>query len=199
MVADDSGEESAAEERSADLGVGLICAVNGPEIGLVFGNASAIVDDVSGDEDVVGFLLKHLVGNFTLADGIGGAITEDYKMRSRFFGFAGKGGSFEDDFPRGRDAIGEGFAGLEFGEGGGIDAVGRGARDIDAAQHGRSGTDPFFRGFVFDGPGNVPVVADPHEIETLGRKLGTVAELEVGFFEEVGVFSIKGKTEEEEA
>ena len=74
------------------------------------------------------------------------------------------------------------------------------AGNIDAAQHLGGGFDPGTGSFVFDSPWDVVVVADPHQIQTFfGCDPGTVAELEVGLFEEVRVFGRQRKTENEKS
>ena len=133
VIADDAGEESGSEEGRALGWVGLIGIVDGPEVGLVFGDATAAVDDVASDEDVVGLLLGGVECDFTLAFGVGGAIAEDYEAGSFFCRLAGDRGRFEDDFAVSRDAVGEALAGFEVGQSSGVDTVGRGAGEVDAA------------------------------------------------------------------
>ena len=96
VIADDASEECAAEQRSADLGVGLIGVVNGPEFGLIFGDLAPAVNDVSGDEDVVGFFFCDLISNGSLAGSVGSAIAEDDKVRGGLSRFASDSRGFED-------------------------------------------------------------------------------------------------------
>ncbi len=193
VIADDTGEEGRAEQGCALGGVGLIGVVYGPEVGLVFGDAAAAIDDVAGNEDIVGLLLGGMEGDFALGLGVGGAIAEDDEVRGLVCGLAGDGGGFEDDFAVCRDTVGEGFAGLEFREGGGVDAMGIGAGEIDAADLFGAGLEPGVGGFVFDGEGDVFVMAHPHQLERILG--GAVAELEIGLFKEVGVFGKKREGE----
>ncbi len=59
---------------------------------------------------------------------------------------------------------------------------------VDATQHFGGSFLPGRAGFVFDGKINVFVVAEPHQVKIAFGGLRTIAQLQVGLFEEVGVF-----------
>ena len=84
VISDCGSEECAAEEGGSGGGAGRLMIVDGPEVGLIFGDSTAAIDDVARDEDIVGLLLGSMEGDLALTGGIGGAITEDYEVRILF-------------------------------------------------------------------------------------------------------------------